>query len=210
VIVTDPVAADTFIANMSAFDTDHKGTTQVDTSFIQTGQSILWKLNLGSHTVTSGTGSADPDVGKLFDVGLDSGNQVFVYQFNQSGTYPFFCRVHEVFNMRGVVVVTDPVSVLPGVPGRQIGFVSEPEPNPTTGRVSFRLAMPEAGRATVRVFDTRGQLVAVPVDRELGAGIFSVTWDGSRRDGGRAATGVYYLRVTLPGFRDSRSVVMTH
>jgi hypothetical protein len=170
----------------------------------------LWKLNIGAHTVTSGTGSTDPAVGALFDVDLDSGNQVFVHQFTQSGTYPFFCFVHETLNMRGVVVVTDPVSVLPGPAGRQIGFVTEPEPNPTTGRVTFRLAMPVAGRATVRVFDTRGQLIAVPLDRDMGAGAFSITWDGSRGDGGRALTGVYYLRVDLPGYRDSRSVVMTH
>jgi len=62
----------------------------------------------------------------------------------------------------------------------------------------------------VRVFDTRGQLVAVPLDRDMGAGTFSVSWDGSRKDGGRAVTGVYYLRVALPGYHDTRSVVLTH
>lgn len=211
VIVTDPVAADTFTANASSFDTDNKPVaTQVDTSFITTGQNILWLWKTSIHTVTSGTGSSDPDVGKLFDVDLDADNEVFVYQFNQAGIYPFFCRVHEGFNMKGVVVVTDPVSVLPGPGGKQIGFVSEPEPNPTTGHISFRLAMPAAGRATVRVFDARGQLIAVPFDRDMDAGAFNVTWDGSRRDGGPAVSGVYYLRVTLPGYRDSRSVVLTH
>ena len=210
VIVTDPVAADTFFAKLSTFDADNNSATVVDTAFITTGQSILWQWQTSIHTVTNGTGSADPGAGSLFDVDLDQDNEVFVYQFNQAGTYPFFCRVHEAFNMKGVVVVTDPVSVQPGPAGKQIGFASEPEPNPTTGRVSFRLAMPTGGRATVRVFDTRGQLVAVPIDRDMAAGTFPVTWDGTLRDGGRAMTGVYYLRVTLPGYHDSRSVVLTH
>jgi hypothetical protein len=62
----------------------------------------------------------------------------------------------------------------------------------------------------VRVYDTRGQLVAVPLDRDMAAGSWNVSWNGLRSDGARAATGVYYLRVTLPGYHDSRSVVLTH
>jgi hypothetical protein len=177
---------------------------------ITAGQSILWALGIGSHTVTNGDGSSDPAAGGLFDVSLDVNNQVFVYQFNQPGTYPFFCRVHEFLNMKGVVIVNSAVSALPGPAGKQIGFASEPRPNPSTGRVSFRLAMPTAGRAKVQVFDARGQLIAAPVDRTLGAGVFDVTWDGHRLNGARAPVGVYYLHVSLPGFHDSRSVILAN
>ncbi|HEV8479409.1 MAG TPA: plastocyanin/azurin family copper-binding protein [Candidatus Eisenbacteria bacterium] len=213
VIVTDapPAApADTFTASGLQFDTDQKPGTQVDTAFVNVGQTILWRDLAGIHTVTNGTGSLDPAAGTLFDADLTLDSDTFEFQFTQAGTFPFFCRVHESSNMRGVVVVTDPVAVGP-LPGRQvIGFASEPEPNPTRHGVSFRLAMPTAGRAVVRVYDARGQLIAVPFDRELGAGVWSVTWDGSTAGGGRAKSGVYFLRLVVPGDQASRSVVLTH
>ena len=212
VIVTDAVVvpADTFTASGFQFDTDHNTGTQVDTAHVSVGQTVLWQNLAGIHTVTNGTGSLDPAAGTLFDAGIDIDNNTFTFQFTQAGTYPFFCRVHESSNMRGVVVVTDPVAVGP-LPGRQaIGFASEPEPNPTRHGVSFRLAMPTAGRAVLRVYDARGQLIAVPFDRDLGAGVWSVTWDGSTAGGGRAKSGVYFLRLVVPGDQSSRSVVLTH
>jgi len=212
IMVTDAVIvpADTFTATGTQFDTDHKTGTQVDTAYVNVGQTVLWQDLAGIHTVTNGTGSLDPNVGTLFDASLDLDNNTFQYQFLQAGVFPFFCRVHESFNMRGVVVVTDPVAVGP-LPGREsLGFASEPEPNPTRHGVSFRIAMATAGHAVVRVFDARGQLVAVPFDRDLGAGVWNVTWDGSTTGGGRAKSGVYFLRLVVPGDQATRSVVLTH
>jgi len=211
VIVTDAAPADTFTATGTQFDTDHNSGTQVDTAYVTTGQSVLWHDLAGIHTVTNGTGSLDPAAGTLFDADLNIDADTFTFQFTQAGIYPFFCRVHEGFNMRGIVVVTDASVAVGQGPARQaIGFASEPEPNPTRHGVSFRIAMPTAGRAVVRVFDARGQLVAVPFDRDLGAGVWNVTWDGSTAGGGRAKSGVYFLRLVVPGDQANRSVVLTH
>ena len=104
------LAADPFQAFALTYDHDGNLSTQVDTVHIVTGQSVLWTLEAGSHTVTNGTGSADPSAGLLFDAPLTSANPSFSFQFNQTGQFPFFCRVHEDFNMRGVVVVSDAVA----------------------------------------------------------------------------------------------------
>jgi plastocyanin len=160
VIVTDPVITATFTIQPSAFDTDHNAATQVDTAYIRPGESVFWilvqGLDEGIHTVTNGTGAADPAAGTIFDIGIDPADSTFVHQYDQEGTFPFFCRVHENLNMRGVVFVSNLVGVPPVAPSRRIGFASEPEPNPTSGQVSFRLAVPTAGPASVRVYDTRG------------------------------------------------------
>ncbi|MBI1851535.1 MAG: hypothetical protein HYR85_14435 [Planctomycetes bacterium] len=79
-------------------------TSLTSTTTIDAGDTVTW-TNMdfpGSHTVTSGTGSADPNVGVLFDQSLAS---TFTFQFNTSGTFQYFCRVHEIFSMRGTVVV---------------------------------------------------------------------------------------------------------
>ena len=98
------------------------------------------------------------------------------------------------------------VSPLPGAPGR-LGFVAGPSPNPARERVTFRIALREAGRARVEVIDARGRLVAQPVDQVLEAGTYGASWDGNTRVGMRAAPGVYYLRLTLSGGEDRRTFV---
>jgi plastocyanin len=210
VVVTDPVTADTFTTVSLQFDTDGSAATQIDTAFITVGQSILWRdVGLEFHSVTSGKDALDPEVGNMFDVPLDPDHLSFVFQYTEPGTFPFFCRPHEFDEMKGVVVVAQSVSADPAPVGKRIGFASEPAPNPTTGTIGFRVAMPTSGRARVEVFDTRGQLVAVPLNRELDAGVFGVSWNGMTRTGRRAASGVYHLRLALPGYSATRRIVLT-
>lgn len=207
--VTDPACADTFLAAQTQFDTDGNPLTQVDTAFIQVGDKILWDLQDATfHTVTDGHNSTEPGAGTLFDVSLDPTASTFVYQFNETGFYPFFCRPHEFDEMKGVVVVGTPVSVVPGPSARRIGFATEPAPNPTTGRIAFRLAMPVAGRAVAEVFDAQGKLVDVPLNQFLDAGVFDAGWNGATRSGARAGAGVYHIRLSLPGYQATRRIVM--
>jgi plastocyanin len=206
VIVAAP--ADTFLANGFAFDTDGNAGTQVDTVFIFAGQAVMWREVSGIHTVTSGTGALDPNVGALFDVPLDTSNPVFTFVFNSPGTFPFFCRQHEGFNMRGVVVVKSTVGVEPiaGVAGD--GFLSAPWPSPTRAGVSFRFALRRAGPVRAEVLDAGGRRVALVAEGPYPAGAYLATWDGRGIHGDRVAAGVYYLRLALPGFSSSRRIVV--
>ena len=198
VIVSAP--ADTFVASGTEFDADGNLATQQDTVYIKPGRAVMWKLSSGIHTVTSGTGAADPNAGKLFDVPLDSSTPVFTFTFAANGVFPFFCRPHEGFNMKGVVVVNDQLAVPPGprVAGR-LAFVTEPAPNPTHAGARFQFSIGQAGRVRVEVFDIAGQRVATVLDRELDAGIHGATWDGRSVAGTTARSGIYYLRLSAAG-----------
>jgi plastocyanin len=88
-------------------DGDFVGTL-VDTVVIGVGETVQWRRLIGVHTVTSGINAADPQAGLLFDVPLDAATPIFQYTYNLEGTYPFFCRPHEDFDMRGVVIVVGP------------------------------------------------------------------------------------------------------
>ena len=62
------VPSDSFLVNNFYFDENHDGSvTQVDTARIVRGQTILWRWQAGTHTVTNGTGAADPTAGLMFD-----------------------------------------------------------------------------------------------------------------------------------------------
>lgn len=84
---------------------------------IPIGDTIEWrKSTFFGHTVASGTGSGDTNVGTLFDAPLEGPGARFWYTFNDTaGVYPYFCRVHELMLMNGTVTVVNPAT---GVAGR--------------------------------------------------------------------------------------------
>jgi len=207
VIVAAP--ADTFLAAGTAFDTDNNPGTQVDTTYIPPGAAIMWKWVNGIHTVTSGTGSTDPDAGKLFDINLNSSTPVFTFTFPNVGTFPFFCRPHEGFNMKGVVIVT----TLLGVPPRaqvatRLDFVGEPAPNPTRMGARFQFSIDRPGHVRADVFDVAGQRVAVVLDRDFDAGVHPAAWDGRAANGAAARSGLYYLRLSTAGTSVTRRIAV--
>ncbi len=72
---------------------------------INVGDTVEWVWTTGVHTVTNGTGAADPNVGILFDDALTVGNPTPSYTFTTVGDVDYFCRPHEFFNMNGIIRV---------------------------------------------------------------------------------------------------------
>lgn len=198
----------TFTVSGTIFNADGNGATKIDTVHISAGQSVLWQWISGFHTITSGTGTLDPNAGLVFDQPSDTNNRQFLFTFATPETVPFFCSPHEGSGMKGVVIVTAPVGVPPQGGGKAIGFASGPWPNPSARGVHFRFASGEAGRVRADVVDARGRLVATIVDREFTAGTHEAAWDG-RGPGGRAPAGAYWLRLRVPGFSGGRNFVLT-
>lgn len=69
---------------------------------INPGDTVKWIFLSGSHTTTSGT-NCTPD-GK-WDSGFISSGGSFSHQFNDPGTYPYYCTPHCSFGMVGTVTV---------------------------------------------------------------------------------------------------------
>jgi len=178
-----------------------------NTADILVGETVGWQWGSGFHTTTNGDPS-DPNAGALWDAGMDPVDTYFEYTFNAAGTYPFFCRIHGSF-MTGVVNVATATAVPPGTgEAGKIGFVSAPAPNPTRGRVAFRFGLAKAGKVQLRVLDTQGRLVALPIDDGFAAGTYSAVWDGRTRAAQPAKAGVYYLVLSVPGARQTRTIAL--
>ena len=78
---------------------------------VTVGTKVVWTNDDTTlHTVTSGTGSNDTNMGKEFDSGLSGSNvlkakgDTFSHTFDKAGNYTYFCQVHPT--MIGSVVVT--------------------------------------------------------------------------------------------------------
>ena len=200
------VPVDSFTTLSISFDEDHNAVTQVDTAHISVGDAILFKYGSGVlHSVTSGTGSADPNMGKLFNQGLTSSAQNFTFTFTTAGTVPFFCIQHEGFNMRGVVIVNPPAGVGPGESVRA-GFAAPPWPNPTRAGVQCRIALTTAGHARLAILDAQGRRVATVLDADLPVGVTPASWDGRGAHGQRVSAGIYFMRLELPELTDTRRI----
>ncbi len=77
--------------------------------------------------------------------------------------------------------------------------------NPSTS-ISFHLA--EDGEATLRVFDISGRLVSTLVEGSLQAGHHGATWNGRNSTGRDVASGLYFVRLETPGFRQVRELTL--
>ena len=197
----------TYTVSGTRFDADGSAATAVDTVRIQAGQSVRWQWVSGFHTITSGTGLADPNAGMIFDQPSDSQNDEFIFTFAEPETVPFFCEPHVGFGMRGVVMVQGAVGVEPTPARPAIGFTAGPWPNPSARGASFRFALTAAAAVRSDVVDVRGRHVATIADRTFDAGESVLTWDG-RGAGGPVPAGVYYLRLRAPGLVDARAVTI--
>jgi plastocyanin len=202
-----PQAAATYRVINFRFDADNNPNgTPRDTVRINAGETVDWVWVAGSHTITSGTGAADPNAGSLFDEPSDAGHALYSRTFLEAGTFPFFCVFHEIM-MKGVVIVSGQTGVAPiDGPSDRLGFVAGPSPNPSAGRVTFRFNLRAEGRVAVEVFDVTGRRVARPLDEELPAGLWAADWDGRLDDGAPAPSGVYYLKLTTAAGTDMRPV----
>lgn len=109
-------AALVIVTAVSPFAATHVITVQDNTQFtpstlqIEQGDFVRWE-HVGStlsHTTTNGTGAGDPNAGLLWDAALTPGGS-FTYQFNDAGTFPFFCRPHELSGMSGQITVAHSV-----------------------------------------------------------------------------------------------------
>ena len=68
--------------------------------------------------------------------------------------------------------------------------------------------MAEGGRAVIEIFDAQGRLVQTLLDGILPAGTNTVKWDGSSAAGTKAASGVYFCRLTAGRSVVSRKMVL--
>jgi hypothetical protein len=75
---------------------------------------------------------------------------------------------------------------------------NHPNPfNPTT-TLTYDVATP--GAVSVRIYDVSGKLVRTLVDEFKTTGRYELSWDGRNNNGTTVTTGVYFYRMTAPGF----------
>jgi hypothetical protein len=73
--------------------------------------------------------------------------------------------------------------------------LSQNYPNPFNPTTTIDYALAERTKIQLIVYNLLGQPVKVLVDATQPAGTYSAVWDGTDRNGGQAASGVYFYRL---------------
>jgi plastocyanin len=177
---------------------------------IDVGEMVTWVNPEGMfHTVTSGLGSSDPDLGLVFDWPFFAGpDETFPFVFTEAGTIPYFCVFHEALDMRGTVTVTSVTSVPAGSQRDALRLAAAPNPALDGTSLSFRVT--RAGEARVDVYDLTGRRVRELFRGALAPGAQSVRWDGRDDRAAALPSGVYLMRLDAPDGAAFTRVTLLH
>lgn len=80
-------------------------------------------------------------------------------------------------------------------------------PNPFNPSTSFTLAMPKAGRYSVRIYNLAGQVVK-SFEGEAAAGTHTLTWDGTGQNEVPVSSGIYLYKAEVAGFSQTKKMIL--
>jgi FlgD Ig-like domain/Dockerin type I domain len=108
----------------------------------------------------------------------------------------------------------DYARALPTAPTLRIpaGAVSAPavypaRPNPFVGESEITFALPQSGRAELRVYDVRGRLVRTLVNEPRAAGVYHERWNGRSEDGRAVSSGIYLVQFRAGGVTQTQRLL---
>jgi hypothetical protein len=94
------------------------------------------------------------------------------------------------------------------LPGRFALDQNYPNPfNPSTS-ISYYVGGGNAARVSLRVYNVAGQLVKTLVDEEKAPGEYRVIWNGKNQQGDDVASGVYFYRLNVSDYSDSKRMLL--
>ena len=105
---------------------------------------------------------------------------------------------------------TFPLAIV-GVPPPVIpttGFLAQSRPNPANGSTTIEYTLPVESTVKLEIFDARGRRIVVLDEGTRSASTHRIVWNGADGDGRPQRAGYYYLRLTVDGRTQERSLVM--
>ncbi|MBN1754629.1 T9SS type A sorting domain-containing protein [bacterium] len=74
--------------------------------------------------------------------------------------------------------------------------VSRIFPNPFNKMISIELQLPQDDRVSLQIFDLMGRII-YREETAMERGVHTLTWDGSCKDNGELASGIYFVRISV-------------
>lgn len=81
-------------------------------------------------------------------------------------------------------------------------------PNPFNLCTEISFQLPVETWVSLKIYNTRGQLVRSLIHRNKESGVYSVNWDGKDEGGNEVASGIYFYKLTAGNFSSIRKMVL--
>lgn len=81
-------------------------------------------------------------------------------------------------------------------------------PNPFNPTTNIEFSVPYQSDVKIEVYNITGQLVKTLVDGSITAGIHRIAWDGFSNNGVSVSSGLYFYRMSGPGFVQTKKMLM--
>ncbi len=81
--------------------------------------------------------------------------------------------------------------------------------NPVMGASEIAFQVPGSTRVRIDFYDVSGRLVRTLADESFDAGVHTLAWDGKDAHGQSTPSGIYYCRMSAPGFEATQKVVVS-
>jgi hypothetical protein len=82
-------------------------------------------------------------------------------------------------------------------------------PNPFNTSTQIQFGIPEAGKVSVRIYNSTGELVKTLVDGNMSAGIHQVTWDATDNSGNEISNGIYFYKMTSGTHSQMKKIILS-
>ena len=167
------------------------------------GALIAWQDTvhvMAQHVLASGAlDAAYPDTGRvLVDLPKPQGSPA-IAATGASGAIVSWTDTRGVApNVFALQVLVAGTVDVPAATRPELTF-DRPSPNPASGSLTLRYALPRAGDVRLAVFDITGRRVRELVSRTEPAGAHAVRWDARDARGQTVSAGVYFARLAVAG-----------
>ncbi len=152
---------------------------------------MYFKLAPGSNSV------------EITPVELKKPDHTLSYYYNDfSNGYPEVKVIYPEVETK-VYSASDQSSAIPDAYG-----LSQNSPNPFNPDTRMSYSLPEAGHVRLTVFNILGQNVRQLIDDYAEAGTYEVIWDGRDNLGDQVASGVYFYRMDVNDYSETRKMML--
>jgi FlgD Ig-like domain len=165
--------------------------------------SACYPQNLGEQLIIKATLHVNSTSGTLWVKQGDAVNDVYDWLFDETTPpYPFFDSVS------WPIIVPSDVRDRnqPNLPTEFA--LDQNHPNPFNPSTVIDFALPTASRVSVNIYNVLGQVVKTLVDKDLPAGYWSATWDGTDNAGNATTSGIYFYKIKAGSFQSTKKMMM--
>jgi len=80
-------------------------------------------------------------------------------------------------------------------------------PNPFNPQTNISFTLPEEGEVNLKIYNLKGQLVKVMVNRRLESGLHTFIWDGKDNSGKDLPSGIYFYKLTADKYSKAMKMI---